>query len=214
MALKGNDALTNAEIYALDRLTKKQYEYLDKFEREVIQNPPREIADLDSVVVLVEPAPMTPGQFVARLERYGNAVWQANQQVNTATVRTAGIFNQERRVLGMAEHCGDCPPLAAMGWQPLGSLPMIGDTECNGHCKCHFEYRVPGGQPHVAIPKLPSGPGPAEKKKKKIILKPPPKIGEPYPKGGEYPPAKPLPSVEELLKEAGSPYAASEYEEA
>ncbi len=51
-------------------------------------------------------------------------------------------FDEERRVLGQAEHCPGCVEEAAKGWSPLGSLLEIGDAECIVNCKCHFEYRV------------------------------------------------------------------------
>lgn len=249
MALKGEEPLTHAEVYALDRLTKKQYDYLDKFEREVTANPPREISDFSTVTIFAEPAPMTSGQFTARAESYGNAPWEV-QNVGRDIVRQQAVFSAERRVhkLSFAEHrpCKGCLDESQKAWQPMGTLREIGDCECMSNCDCYFEwadkdskvhvspwgrhnprgYNIPGqpgtqlpgiGYPvdQPAIPAVPSGPGPAEKlKPKKIKLKPPQKVGEPYPKGGEYPPARPLQSVEDLLKEAGSPYAANEYEEA
>ncbi len=266
MALKGDDAFSAEEQAAIDFRTRKQHEYLDKFEREVVSNPPREIAEPSTVVIMVEPAPMTPGQFVARAESYGDAAWQSGQHVNRIRIMkenadliaeppgglieivpiaeppgglggvdlialppgdtgerypVAGppggrgpIYNEERRVLGDAMHCLDCPPLAALGWQPIGTLPMIGDTECGGHCHCHFEYRVDANQKPTPVPVKPKPTPPEPTKPKKIKLKPAPKIGERYPLGGTFPPARPQPTLKELLEEAGSPYAPEEYEEA
>jgi hypothetical protein len=54
---------------------------------------------------------------------------------------------QERRVLGIAEHCRThggltgCVELADLGWQPIGTLPKIGESPCRTNCKCHFDYR-------------------------------------------------------------------------
>lgn len=99
------------------------------------------------VIPIVEP-PMTVSEFVARAERYGNAPWQASQQISTNIAIANGQFKVYRRVLGIpkTEHCEDCPPLAAMGWQPIGTLPSIGDTECNGLCLCHFRFAESPGQ--------------------------------------------------------------------
>ncbi len=214
MALKGDEPLTNAEIYALERLTRKQYEYLQKFEQEVSQNPPREIADLSSLTVIVQPPPMTPGQFTARLEQYGNSVWGAGNSLNRDRIRQVPNARRERRYLGHADHCEDCPPLAAQGWQPIGTLPDIGDTECGGQCHCHFEYQDDKGKTFLTpedyerqtpVKKLPGGPGPQEKPPRKIKLKPEPP---------EPPPKSNVPTLQELLDEAGSPFPASEYEEA
>jgi len=247
MALKGNDPLTNAEIFALDKLTRKQYDYLDKFQREVTANPPREIVDLSSGVIFIEPPPLTPGQFIARMEMYGNSPWEV-QNVGREIVRGQHVFSAERRVhlLSIEQHrpckggIQGCLEQSQLGWQPIGTLIEIGDCYCMNNCDCYFEWQDPKGKIYVSpwgrhnpkgfnvegdrlpgiefpsqpsIPVLPSGPGPSEKRKK-IKLKPVPKVSEPYPKGGEYPPARPLPSVEELLQEAGSPFPASEYEEA
>jgi hypothetical protein len=124
--------------------------------------------------------------------------------------------------MGHADHCDDCPPLAAQGWQPLGTLPDIGDTECGGQCHCHFEYQDHNGKTFLTpqdyerrtgppIKKLPSGPGPRERRPK-----PEPKDLEGiYPTEGPHKRLpRPLPTVEQLLKEAESPYSAAEYEEA
>ena len=65
----------------------------------------------------------------------------------------------ERRILGhpKTEHCTDCPPLAAMGWQPVGALPDIGESECGGLCLCHFEYAdSPTGNGATKVPGKPS----------------------------------------------------------
>ncbi len=251
IALKGDDPLTNAEIYALERLTRKQYEYLQKFEQEVQQNPPKEIADLSSQIIVASPPPMTPGQFTARLESYGNAPWGV-QNVGREIVKKQQVFKAERRVhfLSMEQHrpCKGpmgCIDQSQLGWQPMGSLLEIGDCYCMYNCDCYFEWQDKDNKIHVspwgrhnprgynqpgengtqlpgiafppdqpAIKELPSGPGPEEKKRKKIVIEPAPKVGGKYPKGGTYPPARPLKSVKELLEEAGSPYGADEYEEA
>ena len=48
----------------------------------------------------------------------------------------------ERRVLGEAEHCIDCVEYASLSWQPVGTLPPIGDSRCGHNCLCHFEYNT------------------------------------------------------------------------
>lgn len=50
-------------------------------------------------------------------------------------------MTQERRVLGIADHCDDCVAYAGEGWQPIGSLPRIGDSQCVTNCHCTFDYR-------------------------------------------------------------------------
>jgi hypothetical protein len=111
------------------------------------------------------------GRTITRARLYGAALWSIGMAVQRARViRTREVarpgrasvgalaferdvnrrlpfyvprvrVTQERRVLGPADHCPECPGLASTGWQPLGLLPDIGDTVCRAHCACHFEYR-------------------------------------------------------------------------
>lgn len=49
---------------------------------------------------------------------------------------------QERRVLGVAEHCDDCVNFAARGWVPMGTLPPPTQSSvCGTHCRCSMEFR-------------------------------------------------------------------------
>lgn len=81
------------------------------------------------------------GRIKGRIRQYalaGNTVYKNS-------TRWAAQFagkTEEIRVLGRPEkHCSDCPEYAKRGWQPLGTLPRIGDSECRNYCWCHFEYR-------------------------------------------------------------------------
>lgn len=53
----------------------------------------------------------------------------------------SGEFTEERRVLDSDNPCVDCISYAADGWQPIGTLPSIGDSQCDGNCRCYFEFR-------------------------------------------------------------------------
>ena len=145
MALSGPAPLTGEELEDADREAWKQDMFFDNFYHEIITPPQKivtDIVDTTSQVITVEPAPITPGQFIARAESYGNSAWQAAQRINRGQAMLHGIFKAERRILGhpKTEHCDDCPPLAALGWQPIGTLPAIGESECGHLCLCHFEY--------------------------------------------------------------------------
>ncbi len=224
MAMKGPAAIAADEGAMLENQARIQAQFFDKFEREIRANPPIEIADLQSQTIIIGPAPMTPGQFVARAEQYGNSVWQATVNGDRAATVRAAVMLEERRVLGRpkTEHCHDCPPLAALGWQPLGTLPALGDTECGNLCLCHFEYRDKDGKPPKAGPKpskyrrpdrpldpaaskLPGGPGPGERPHKPTRPKPP------------APEPSVVPTLEEQIqqaKEAGHTFTPGvEYEE-
>jgi hypothetical protein len=46
----------------------------------------------------------------------------------------------ERRLLAEEGCCGECQQLASLSWQPLGTLPEIGDSVCLMDCTCQVEY--------------------------------------------------------------------------
>ncbi len=142
IALKGSE-LTAQEAEQADQLAAIQARYLDNFEREIVANPPVEISstDLATQVLLIQP-PRSIGQRVAQAEMYANSAWQAAQKVQRSSKARAGATRWERLVLGKpkTEHCHECPPDAALGWVPFGTLRPIGDRECENLCLCHFEY--------------------------------------------------------------------------
>lgn len=78
--------------------------------------------------------------IINRAGRYGGAIWGSAMKALRAML--GGSSRQERRMLEEGlHHCGDCPHLAARGWQRPGVLPDIGETECGAGCRCWFEYR-------------------------------------------------------------------------
>jgi hypothetical protein len=82
---------------------------------------------------------LSEAQIAARFDMYANAVsgtyWDANRDTHDAMGDS-----EERRILNPAEHCDDC--LAAAGhWEPVGTLPSIGESQCLSNCQCEFEYR-------------------------------------------------------------------------
>lgn len=145
LALIGPSPLTGKELDAVDLEVQRQEQFFDRFHQEMFQPHEKPVitpVDTTSNLITIEPAPMTPAQVVARAEKYADSAWQAAQRINRGQAISQAAFKFERRILGnpKTEHCEDCPPLAALGWQPLGSLPPIGDTECGALCLCHFRY--------------------------------------------------------------------------
>lgn len=126
MSLLGPAPLTGEELDAAEKEAQRQDQYFDKFEYDLAGPEPT----------------MSPKQFAARVEKYADSGWQSAQRINRTAAIGQGTHKMERRVLGdpKTSHCEDCPPLAEQGWQPLGTLPQIGDTECGPLCLCHFEY--------------------------------------------------------------------------
>ncbi len=165
-AMQG-ESLDAAETEQADALAKVQEDYLDQFERQLAANPPRDIAEPASLPLAGMPAPMSPAQFAARAEMYGTAAWQAAQKIQRSSKRRSSGGRWERRILGhpKTEHCTDCPPLAALGWQPIGTLPDIGDSECGGLCLCHFEYSAETEVPSPKVVKPPP-----TKRRPKIVI--------------------------------------------
>jgi hypothetical protein len=214
-SLKGPEPLTDAETAVLDEAARIQAEYLRKFQLEVETHPPAILVDQkpatapwagtdtlgQDTTILVQPAPMTAGQFVARAESYATSAHQAAQKMVRQTVAkqqpvaapgaapvltpTASPWTGGKLIPGVAmerriydpeaDNCTDCPPLAHRGWQLPGVLPDIGDTECNGYCHCHFEYSDGSAPPTVNG----KAAAPVVKPPRKIKLKPVPAPGTP-----------------------------------
>jgi hypothetical protein len=150
MALLGPRPLTGAELDQAERLAQMQEQFLGAFMDKVAQAPPAFRPDKTTEIIAIAP-PMTMDQFIARAESYGSVVWGASQEIARATIKNNRIFDQERRWMAVAEHCQSCPEAAAMGWQPIGTLPPIGDSECMNNCKCSFSYRLgDDGVEHIA----------------------------------------------------------------
>lgn len=76
----------------------------------------------------------------ARAGMYAEAGRGTFEDVRSDVAKAAGN-TEERRVLGVADHCSDCVVEAAKGWQPIGSLRAIGDSLCKTHCHCKKEFR-------------------------------------------------------------------------
>ena len=149
LAISGPAPLTGKELASVDAEAQKQEQFFDRFYQELLTPPDKLVThpvDVTTQVITVEPSPMTPGQFIARAESYADSSWQAAQRIDHGNAVSQGQFKFERRVLGTpkTEHCEDCPPLADLGWQPIGTLPEIGDSACGSLCLCHFRYSEDG----------------------------------------------------------------------
>lgn len=125
----GVEQMSQADWGRIGAETKRQYQYLRNFAQEVANGQQR-----------------MNGTAVVRAGLYGEAGRGTYQEMHRKQAGRRG-YTEERRVLGPTEHCeasGDkpgCIDLAAKGWQPLGTLPRIGEATCVTHCKCVFEFR-------------------------------------------------------------------------
>lgn len=124
MAAHGGRAqMTQADWGRAGQQIRQQYQYLDSF-----------AADIASGKVKLD------GRINVRAGMYAESARGTNEQENRRMAATAGL-TQERRILHAAESCVDCLDYASRGWQPIGTLPRIGDSRCRSNCRCTFEYQ-------------------------------------------------------------------------
>ncbi len=123
LASGGFASITEAEWGVLEKIVGQQMALLDRFKAQILsgQQP------LD-------------GRLLVRARMYVDAARGTHEEIRRGLFAQRG-YKEERRVLGVAEHCPDCLAYAALGWQPIGTLPPIGDSACKTNCHCHFEYR-------------------------------------------------------------------------
>ena len=128
LAKGGEEFVTQADWGFVGSQVKKQYEYLDKFTADIFANPLK----------------YSTGQLNARAKLYSQIGYDALAEDLARESLKAG-FTEERRVLGpvKTEHRPGCVDLRDKGWQPIGSLPPIGDAACYSNCRCTFQYRKP-----------------------------------------------------------------------
>jgi len=105
-------------------LVKLQYQYLDKFTKDIQENP----------------SAWLNGRLGVRMRLYELAGRGAQEQITRHEMEKAG-FDEESRKLGASDHCAGCVEQDGRGWQPIGTLDPIGAEECSTRCYCSFEYR-------------------------------------------------------------------------
>jgi hypothetical protein len=94
---------------------------------------------------------MSEAQFLARLELYINKANGTRQIAVQASHKQAGYL-WERRYLRAVENCKSCVSYAAMGWQPLGSLPAPTEKcECRANCRCTLKFSKDLSKPQDSL---------------------------------------------------------------
>lgn len=83
----------------------------------------------------------SPSQLLNSMDSYAKAskkaYWLANQQM----AQKSNSYTLMQRILGIAEHCSDCVRFAALGVQPIGTLPLPKtNCICNFNCRCSILY--------------------------------------------------------------------------
>lgn len=124
MAAHGGRAnMTQADWGRAGQQIRTQYEYLDKFAKDIA----------DGKVKL-------DGRLNTRAQLYGDAARGTHEQEKRRVAANAGL-TEERRLLHARESCVDCMTYAGWGWRPIGTMPRIGESRCRTNCKCTFSYR-------------------------------------------------------------------------
>lgn len=80
------------------------------------------------------------GSLRVRCQMYVEAS-RGTYEATRRSMEAAGGMDEERRELHALESCDDCIAYAALGWQPIGTLPPIGESACSVNCKCTFSFR-------------------------------------------------------------------------
>jgi len=134
LAKNGRDNITQADWGFVGSQAKKQYQYLDKFAAEIAANPT---------------AWLTGNRLQARVSLYQQLGYAALEEDVQREKVKAG-FTEEINVLDPgAEHCtthGDrpgCKEITDKGWQPIGTLPKVGERACYTNDRCSIRYRKP-----------------------------------------------------------------------
>jgi len=90
---------------------------------------------------------VSEAQLANRAQMYADASYATYQNSIALRERGAGV-RLARRVLDTgAQHCEDCPPLAALDWVPIEELVPIGATDCQVQCRCTIEYQTEAEPP-------------------------------------------------------------------
>jgi hypothetical protein len=119
--------MTQSDWGAVGAITKQQYRFLNNFAAQIEDGLP-----LD-------------GRFLLRTGMYADAARATGEDMKRREADRNG-FDEEARVLAPADHCVDCVRWSVdnLGWQPIGTIPRIGESICRTNCHCRFIFRRRG----------------------------------------------------------------------
>lgn len=123
LAVGGWGRLDRQTVERAERLIDRQLAYLARF----------------AVQIQTGRQPLN-GLFEQRVRMYAAAAHATVQELRRDQAEQAS-YDEERRVLGIADHCEDCLDASHTGWAPIHTLPPIGESACRTNCHCHFEFR-------------------------------------------------------------------------
>lgn len=128
-AMGGRKAMTPADWGTIGQRVREQYRYLRAFATDISSG--RQPLD---------------GRLSARAQQYGQAARPTYESIRARNDLLLG-YTHERNVLHGHDHCQQCPTLTALGWVPIGSLPMIGQRACRVHDRCTIQRRKTAPRP-------------------------------------------------------------------
>lgn len=123
LAKGGRAQMQPADYGRVGHLVREQYGFLEQWTADIVSGK----APLD-------------GRLTARARLYVAAARPTYVTVRAADLEGAG-FDQERSILGAAEHCGPCIAQDALGWQRMGEMIPIRERDCGNNDKCRVEFR-------------------------------------------------------------------------
>lgn len=115
--------LTQADFGRVGGILKREYGYLKNFANDIASGKQK----LD-------------GSFTRRADLYNEAARNTYYRFAEDGLRALG-FDEERNILGQADHCDGCIEETDKGWVGIGELVPIGERLCNRNCQCSMEYR-------------------------------------------------------------------------
>jgi hypothetical protein len=123
LAAGGVDQLGPSERGVLGGLLRAQYSWLDQFALDL------STGRVDGPAAL------------ARARLYAGGSHSAFEHFGRRGAINRG-HDQERNLLGSADHCEQCRGLTDRRWVPIGSLPLPGSRTCMGNCRCSIQTRA------------------------------------------------------------------------
>lgn len=115
--------MSQSDWGAVGQISREQYAFLQRF----------------AIQIETGEQPLN-GAFLRRAQMYAQAgrgtFWQMKRRE-----AIGGGLTEERRIRHAADSCPTCIEQSALGWQPVGTLARIGQSECRTNCKCEFEFR-------------------------------------------------------------------------
>lgn len=125
--------MTATDYQALTAFLEQEYTYLDGF-----------MADIEN-------GSATGGQVVNRMKQYGEAIWTSYNEGESSGAQSAGYTEEKSIAVDDQGTCDECHDIAALDWQPIGTLKKPGTRKCRRRCRCYFEYRGLSAQGRVRL---------------------------------------------------------------